>query len=119
MKFMRHQKNKVTLDRKTAARRSLLSNLAESLILYEKITTTKAKAKAVRSVVEKLVTKSKSGTLAARRELAQVLYTKNAVKKTMEELGPRYKERAGGYTRMTMLRNRKGDGAEEVVIEFV
>jgi large subunit ribosomal protein L17 len=116
---MRHQKNKVTLDRNSAARRSLLTNLAESLILFEKIKTTKAKAKAVRSYVEKLVTKSKAGTLAARRELIKELYTENAVKKLMEQLGPRYKERAGGYTRITALKNRVGDGAPEVLIEFV
>lgn len=116
---MRHQKNKVTLDRKTAARRSLLTNLAESLILYEKIKTSKAKAKAVRSFVERLITRSKIQTLAARRELMKTLYTANAVKKLMENVGPRYKERHGGYTRIVMLKNRKGDGAEEVLIELV
>jgi len=116
---MRHQKKKVTLDRKTAARRSLLANLAESLILYEKIKTTKAKAKALRPVIEKLISKAKKQTLASKREIMKVLYTKNAVKKLMEEIGPRYKERQGGYTRIIKLSNRKGDGAEEAVIEFV
>lgn len=116
---MRHQKNKITLDRKTAGRRSLLANLAESLILYEKIKTTKAKAKALRSFVERLITKSKTQTLAARRELMKTLYTANAIKKLMENVGPRYKERPGGYTRIVMLKNRKGDGAEEVIIELV
>jgi large subunit ribosomal protein L17 len=116
---MRHQKNKVTLDRKTAGRRSLLANLAESLILYEKIKTTKAKAKAVRSFAERLITKSKKQTLAARRELLKTLYTDNAVKKLMENIGPRYKERSGGYTRVVLLKNRKGDGAEEVIVELV
>ena len=116
---MRHQKNKVTLDRKTAARRSLLANLAESLILYEKIKTTKAKAKALRSFAERLITKSKLQTLAARRDLMKTLYTDNAVKKLMEDVGPRYKTRAGGYTRIVMLKNRKGDGAEEVLVELV
>jgi|SRR3989344_3110206 len=116
---MRHQKNKVTLDRKTAARRSLLANLAESLVLYEKIRTTKAKAKALRPYVERLITKAKTQTLAARRDLMKVLYTQNAVKKMMEVLGPKYKTRPGGYTRMVMLKNRKGDGAEEVIVELV
>jgi len=116
---MRHQKNKVTLDRKTAARRSLLANLAESLILYEKIKTTKAKAKALRPYVERLITRAKMQTLAARRELMKTLYTQNAIKKLMENVGPRYKERSGGFTRIIMLKNRKGDGAEEVLIEFV
>jgi len=116
---MRHQSNKVTLDRKTASRSALLANLAESVVLYEKVTTTKAKAKAVRPVVERLITRSKNGTLATRRALITKLYTKNAVDKLINELGPRYKERAGGYTRITLLNNRKGDGAEEAVIELV
>lgn len=116
---MRHQKSKITLDRKTGPRQALLRGLAESLILYEKIRTTKAKAKATRSMVERLITKAKKNTLAARRELASVLYTKNAVKKMFEVLGPRFKERAGGYTRITVVNNRLGDGAEEAVIEFV
>lgn len=116
---MRHQKNKVTLDRKTAARRSLLANLAESLVLYEKIKTTRAKAKAARSLVERLITKAKTPTLAARRELMKTLYTENAIKKLMEVIGPRYKDRNGGYTRIVLLKNRKGDGAEEVIVELV
>ncbi len=116
---MRHQKKKVTLDRKTASRKALLTGLAESLILYEKIVTTKAKAKATRSLVERLITKAKPATLAARRQVIPVLHTENAVKKLMTELGPRYATRPGGYTRITALKNRKGDGAEEVVLELV
>lgn len=116
---MRHQKNKITLDRKTAGRRSLLANLVESLVLFEKIKTTKAKAKALRPLVEKLITKAKKNNLAARREIASVLYTKNVVNKLMEKLGPRYLDRKGGYTRITNLNNRVGDGAEEAVIELV
>lgn len=116
---MRHQKNKVTLDRTSPARRSLLANLAESLILYEKIKTTQAKAKAVRPLVEKLITKAKKQNLAARRELLKILYTSNAVSKLMEDVGPRYKDRKGGYTRITALKNRKGDCAREAVIELV
>jgi large subunit ribosomal protein L17 len=116
---MRHQKNKITLDRKTAARRSLMANLAESLFLYEKIKTTKAKAKALRPFAEKLITKSKDQTLAARREILKTLYTANATKKLMEVIGPRYKERHGGYTRITALPRRKGDAAEEAIIELV
>ncbi len=116
---MRHQKKKVTLDRKTAPRRALLSNLAESLVLFEKIKTTKAKAKVTRSVVEKLITKAKQNTLTARRAIAKELYTDNAVKKLMEVLGPRYAERKGGFTRIVLVKNRKGDGAEEAIVEFV
>ena len=116
---MRHLKKRVILGRKTAGRRSLLANLAESLVLYEKIVTTKAKAKAARSLVEKLITKAKKNNLAARREIARELYGKNAVRKLMEVYGPRYADRKGGYTRMTVLRNRHGDGGEEAIVEFV
>ena len=116
---MRHQKKKLTLDRKSPARRSLLANLAESLVLYEKIKTTKAKGRAVKSLVERLITKAKKQTLAARRELLKTLYTNNAVNKLMDDLGPKYKDRKGGYTRLVLLKNRKGDGAEEVIVELV
>jgi len=110
---------KITLDRKVAPRKALLMNLAESLILYEKITTTKAKAKITRSVVEKLVTKAKKNNLASRRSLLTELRSKNAVNKLLEVLGPRYAERKGGYTRVVNLGNRKGDGAQEAIVEFV
>jgi large subunit ribosomal protein L17 len=116
---MRHQNKKITLGRKAPARKALLTNLAESLILFEKIITTKAKAKATKSLVERLVTKSKDSSLKSRRELLSVLFTKNAVSKLLEQLGPRYKDRKGGYTRLTLLSERKGDGAEQAVVEFV
>ncbi len=116
---MRHQKKKVTLDRKVGPRTAMLKSLAESVILYEKVFTTKAKAKAVRPIVERLITKAKANTLASRRDLLSRLHTKNAVNKLLEVLGPRYKERAGGYTRTTMVKNRVGDNAEEAVIELV
>lgn len=116
---MRHLKKKVVLDRPKSQRRALLANLAESLILYEKVKTTKAKAKALRPVVEKLVTKAKKNNLTARREIMKVLYTQNAVKKMMEVIAPRYADRHGGYTRIITLNSRVGDGAEEAIIEFV
>jgi large subunit ribosomal protein L17 len=116
---MRHQKKKVTLDRKSAPRRALLRHLAESLILHERIRTTKAKAKVTRSVVERLITKARPGTLAARRAVAKELYTENVVKKLVEVIAPRYKDRAGGYTRVVTLPERKGDGADEAIVEFV
>lgn len=119
IKNMRHRKKGKILDREKASRQALLRNLATSLIFYEKIKTTEAKAKALRPVVEKMISKGKKGTLHARRELLKDLYLENAVKKIMEELGPRYKERAGGYTRIVKLGHRQGDGAEMVQIEFV
>ena len=116
---MRHQKNKVTLDRKRGPRKALLRSLAENLVLNEKIVTTKAKAKAARSLVERLVTKAKTNSLAVRRQLMSTLYTKKAIDKLLTELGPRYVERKGGYTRIIVTKNRVGDGAEEAIIEFV
>ena len=116
---MRHKKNKLTLDRKSAARRSLMANLAESLILYEKIKTTKAKGRAVKALVERLIAKAKKQTLASRREIAKTIYTQNVVRKLMQDLAVRYKERKGGCTRLILLKNRVGDGAEEAVVELL
>lgn len=117
---MRHQKKKVTLDRKAASRNALIAGLAESLILYEKVMTTKAKAKVVKSFVEKLITVAKKNTLAARRDLIAKLYTQNSVKKLMDVLGPRFAERKGGYCRLTLVSNaRVGDGAEKAIVEIL
>lgn len=116
---MRHQKQKFTLGREKAAREALLRGLAENLVLNESIRTTRAKARALRIVVEPLVTKAKKGTLTDRRNIKKVLYTEKAVKKMMDEIGPRYKERAGGFTRIIKLSPRTTDSAEMVRIEFV
>lgn len=117
---MRHSKKKIVKQTNTAPRRAMLYNMAESLILHEKIVTTKAKAKFVKIVVDKLITIAKKNNLAARRELIAQLYTKNAVKKLMEVLGPRYAERKGGYTRLTLISGtRVGDGAERAMVELV
>lgn len=116
---MRHRSKKVTLDRKAGPRKALMKNLATQLILYEKISTTEAKAKALRPYVERLITKGKKNTLAARRALLRVLPVENAVKKVLEELGPRYATRPGGYTRITKLGVRLGDAARIARIEFL
>ncbi len=116
---MRHRKTTKILDRKKGPREALLRSLATSVVLYEKVKTTKAKAKAVRSVVERLITKAKAGDVNARRQVNRVVYGDNAVKKLVEELGPRYKDRQGGYTRITAIGFREGDGAEMVQIELV
>lgn len=116
---MRHRKTGKILDRKVGPRTALIKNLAQSVILYEKVKTTEAKAKAVRSYVERLVTVSKNPTLANRRLLIKRLPTQNAVRKLIEVLGPRYQKRAGGYTRITKLGTRPGDRAEVAQIEFV
>ena len=116
---MRHRNKNKILDRKKGPRELMLRNLASSIILYEKVKTTRAKAAAVRPLVEKLITTSKAGDLNARRNLLEVLLQKNAVLKAMEVLSVRYKERNGGYTRTIKLGNRQGDGAEMVQIELV
>lgn len=116
---MRHRKKGKTLDRKVGPRQLLLRNMAASLVLYEKIKTTRAKAQAVRPLVERLVTLGKTNTLYNRRLLQKQLFTENAIKKILEVLGPRYKERKGGYTRMINIKQRQGDGAPVVQVEFV
>lgn len=116
---MRHRKSTKSFGRVKAQREALLRNLADSLILHGRIETTLAKAKALRSFVEPLVTKAKKGGLAKRRELTSVLYTDKAVQLLMDEIGPKYKERPGGYTRITKTGPRLNDGAEMAVIEFV
>jgi len=107
------------LGREKAPREALLRNLAASVILYEKVTTTQAKAKAVKPLVEKAITKGKTPTLASRRTLMSFFYTEHPVKKIFEVLGPRYQNRAGGYTRIIKLGPRKNDGADMVQIELV
>lgn len=116
---MRHRSKKVTLDRKASARKALMKNLAFQLIMHERITTTEAKAKALRPLAERLITKGRANTLTARRALLKVLPTENAVKKVLEELSPRYSTRPGGYTRITKKAPRVGDGAQMAVIEFI
>lgn len=116
---MRHRSKKFTLGREKAQRDALIRNLAESLILHGGIKTTHAKARALRTFVEPLVTKAKRGTLADRRLLLSRLYTNQAVEKLMADYGPRYKERAGGYTRIIKIGPRFADAADMVRIEFV
>ncbi|MBI3573071.1 MAG: 50S ribosomal protein L17 [Candidatus Kerfeldbacteria bacterium] len=116
---MRHRKNKVTLDRTADLRQSLIRNLVRSLILHEKITTTAAKGRVVRSQTERIVTVGKTPTLAHRRQLLSRLNDHEVVKKVLETLSPRYVKRAGGYTRAVKIGHRAGDAAEQVMIEFV
>ncbi|NCF75223.1 MAG: 50S ribosomal protein L17 [Xanthomonadaceae bacterium] len=115
---MRHRNKTKKLDRKKASREMMLKNLASSIIIYEKVKTTLAKAKVVKSFVEKMITIAKNGDLNARRKLIQNLPQKKAIEKTIE-LGKKYKERKGGYTRIVKIGKRQGDGAEIVQIEFV
>lgn len=116
---MRHNSKKVTLGRESAQRKALFRSLAESLILQGSIRTTTAKAKALRRVVEPLVTKAKTGTLANVRNIKKVLYTREALDTLMKEVAPRYAERQGGYTRIIKLAPRANDAADMARIEFV
>ena len=116
---MRHRKVGKTLGRETGPRTMLLRNLAASIIIYEKVKTTEAKAKAVKPLVERMITVAKKGDLTARRRLLATLPQKLAVAKAMDILGARYKTRAGGYTRIIKLGNRVGDAAKFVQIELV
>lgn len=116
---MRHHRVGKTLDRSSAPRRALLRNLATSLVLYEHVNTTLAKAKAVRPMVERLISQGKTKSLHARRELLKTLTIESAVNKILEELGPRYAERKGGFTRIIKLTPRKGDGSDVAQIQLV
>jgi len=116
---MRHRKTGRKLGREIGPRKALIKNLADSLVLYEKITTTEAKAKELRPYIEKLVTIAGDNNLTVRRRLIPKFTTQNAVKKMLEVYGPKYKERKGGYTRIVKLEPRKGDGAKMAQIEFV
>ena len=116
---MNHNRKGRTLGREKAPREALIRNLAQSLILYENVNTTLAKAKEVRPFVEKLITKAKVKSLTTRRTLHRTLSMESAVNIMLEEIGPRYKERAGGYTRIIKLGRRLGDGAEIAQIQLV
>lgn len=116
---MSYRQPKKILDRQAAARQSLLRSLALSLVIHEKIKTTEAKAKYLRSYFEKLITIAKKGDLNARRQLLRFLPNYPGVKKLVEVIGPRYKERKGGYLRLVKIGRRKGDRAPIVQIELV
>lgn len=116
---MRHRKAKRTLDRTASARRALLRGLAEQVIVYEQVQTTVGRARALRPYLERIITTAKGGTLAARRRLVAELYTERAVKKALEVVGPRFKDRRGGYTRTIKLGRRPGDAAELAVVQLV
>jgi large subunit ribosomal protein L17 len=116
---MRHRNKNKVLDRKRGPRAALLKNLASSVLIYEKVRTTEAKAKVVRSKVERMITLAKKDDLASVKRLIASLPQKMAVLKAVEVLRARYKERVGGYTRIIKLSERPGDGAKMVQLELV
>ena len=116
---MRHANAHRKLNRKPEHRRAMFANMAAALIRHEQIVTTLPKAKDLRPIVEKLVTLGKRGDLHARRQAISAIRSIAGVKKLFETIGPRYKDRAGGYTRVLKAGFRHGDSAAVAVIEFV
>ena len=116
---MRHANRGGRLNRTASHRKALFSNMANALIKHEQITTTLPKAKALRPVVEKLITRAKSATLADRRILIARLGDREMVSKLIDVLGTRYADRAGGYSRVLKAGHRYGDNAPMAVIELV
>ncbi len=117
---MRHGKQRHKLSRDSAHRKALLRNLSRELIQHERIKTSQAKAKAVKPEVEKLITLAKGGSLHARRQALSTLgQDRFLVHKLFEEIGPRYAERPGGYTRIVKLGPRRSDATEMVFLELV
>src|ERR1700675_4138221 len=116
---MRHGRSGFKLKRNIAARDSLLRGLVTSVIEEERIITTVPKAKAAKPLVEKMITLAKEDTLHARRKAAAFLRTPASVKKLFDKLGTRFGQRNGGYTRIVRLGPRKGDGAEQAMLELV
>jgi large subunit ribosomal protein L17 len=116
---MRHRFGNAKLKRDVGARNSLFKNLTTSIIEEERVVTTVPKAKAVQPLVEKMITLAKRDTLHTRRQAASFLTTPKSVKKLFDTLGARFGQRTGGYTRITRLGPRKGDGAELAVLELV
>ncbi len=116
---MRHKVGTAKLKRDVGARNSLLKNLVTSVIITDYIVTTVPKAKAAKPLVDKMITLAKRDTLHARRQAAGFLETPASVKKLFDTIGPKFSQRPGGYTRITRLGFRKGDGAELCKLELV
>jgi len=116
---MNHKNGFNPLSRTTAHRRAMSRNMVTSLFRYERITTTKSKALEVRKSAEKLITRAKEDTVHNRREAAKFISDEKILNKLFTEIGPRMKERNGGYTRVLKLGFRQGDAADVVILELV
>ena len=116
---MRHLKRTAKLGRTGQHRNAMLANLVCSLIEHKRVTTTLAKAKAARSVAEKMVTLGKRGTLHDRRLAAARLHQEEAVRILFNEIAPSQKERRGGYTRIIRMNQRQGDASQKAILEWV
>ena len=116
---MRHHRAGKKLGRDAAHRRALYANLAAALIEHGRIKTTEAKAKAVKPVAEQMITLGRRGDLSARRQAVSYLRSKDAVHKLFADVGPRFRDRPGGYSRIVKLGPRPGDAADMVYLELV
>ncbi|MCG2815972.1 MAG: 50S ribosomal protein L17 [Candidatus Aminicenantes bacterium] len=116
---MRHQISQRKLQRNSSQRSALLRSLITSFLEKERITTTLAKAKTVRPLAEKMITLGRTNSLHARRRALQVIYKSDVAKKLFDDIGPRFSERPGGYTRIIKMGPRAGDGAEMAILEMV
>ena len=116
---MKHNIKNKKLNKTSSHRKAMFMNMSNALIKHEQITTTLAKAKELRRFVEKIVTLGKKGSLLSRRKTVSILQDQKMSKKVFDVLAERYKNRAGGYTRIIKLGNRFGDNAPTAVIEFV
>ena len=116
---MRHRVKGKKLSRDSAQRKALLRSLVTSFLEKERIRTTLAKAKATKPVAEKMITLGKKNSLHSRRLALRFIYKREVVKKLFEEIGPRFSERPGGYTRIVKIAPRAGDGAEMALLELV
>ena len=115
---MNNRKKGRKLNRERDQRKALMNALASSLVLHDKIKTTEAKAKELSPFIEKKMTRAKMGDIPARRQLTRH-FSDNIVKKLVDEIAPKYKDRNGGYTRVVKLGPRKSDGAKMAIIELV
>jgi large subunit ribosomal protein L17 len=116
---MKHLRGFNPLERRSAQRKALIRNMVTSLFRHERITTTKTKALAVRRVAERLITRAKEDSVHNRRLVSARLFDEGIVAKLFTDIGPRMKERNGGYTRVLKLGERYGDAAEMVILELV
>ena len=116
---MKHNIKNKKLNKTSSHRKAMFMNMSNALIKHEQITTTLAKAKELKRFVEKIITLGKNGDLLSRRKAISILQDHKMLKKVFDVLAQRYKERAGGYTRIVKLGNRYGDNAPTAIIELV
>ena len=116
---MNHKSGVNALSRTHSHRRAMLRNMVTSLFRFERITTTKAKAKAARSKAEKLITRAKVDSVHNRRQVARYIYDERVLNKLFTDIAPRMKDRPGGYTRILKLGFRQGDAADVAILELV